>query len=240
MTHPHNSDFVISKIDANMRRVNAISDSPSGSGEADDSKFSQLINNPSAQIQAQHVVKPQQEVQKVQAPSPMEAAEQVDRQQRDREGHSVKSLEDLTTESKETLQKMIDAKKTLEANPNVQFSKEDVLKGTRSLTHIDESLRIALSKVGGDKHITAAATQPINDLSTPVHKFLSFLSNSQYQFEHLNDQLDYINSTGSSLSLSNMLALQMKVGIITNQVDFFTGLLAKSLEATKTIMNIQV
>jgi hypothetical protein len=240
MPLPHQSDFVINKIDLNARRVNAISDTPSGTGETDDSKFSNLINNPSAQIQAQHVVKPQQEVQKVQAPSPMEAAEQVDRQQRDREGHSVKSLEDLTTESKETLQKMIDAKKTLEANPNVQFSKEDVLKGTRSLTHIDESLRIALSKVGGDKHITAAATQPINDLSTPVHKFLSFLSNSQYQFEHLNDQLDYINSTGSSLSLSNMLALQMKVGIITNQVDFFTGLLAKSLEATKTIMNIQV
>ena len=78
------------------------------------------------------------------------------------------------------------------------------------------------------------------DLSSPAHKFLSYLTNSQYQLEHLNDQIDYINSTGKDITLGNMLALQMKMGIVTNQVEFFTGLLSKALESTKTIMNIQV
>lgn len=227
----------IEKIDNSSKRVNAISDTHAETGEADhtNSRFSSIVNNPSTQIQAQHVVTPQ-EVQKVSAPSPMEMAEQVDRKQRGQ--GSTKSLEDLTVDGRKTLEKLVDSRKTLESNPTLNFSKEDVKKGTRSLVHIDESLRIALSKVGSDKQI-AKAVAP-TDASTPVHKFLSYLTNSQHQFEHLNDQISYLSSSGTNISLANMMALQMKMGIITNQIDFFAGLLSKTLEATKTIMNIQV
>lgn len=225
----------ISKIDGlSTKRVNAIAGDPAETSEHTD-KFSSLINHPSTQIQAQEVVS-SKEVQKVSAPSPMEMAQQVDKRHRDQP--PVKSLEELTSEGKETLKKLIEAKRTLETNPNIQFTKPQQLEGTRNLIHVDESLRIALSKVGADKYVTKPVAP--TDLSSPVHKFLSYLSNSQYQFEHLNDQIDFLSSSGTNISLANMMALQMKMGIITNQIDFFTGLLSKALEATKTIMNIQV
>lgn len=227
----------VSSIDGGARRVNAIADTPPG--EHDDQKFSNILSNPSTQIQSQHVVVSPNEVQKISAPSPMEMAEQVDKDSK-RNQTSVKSLEELTQESNKNLQKVIESKRTLEANPNLSFTKEDVRKGTRSLTHVDESLKIALSKVGSDKHVTTAATSQVTDLGKPVNKFLGYLTNTQYEFEHLNDKLDVLSSSGATLSMGNMLALQMKMSIISNQLDFFTGILSKSLEATKTIMNIQV
>lgn len=239
-------NITVGKIERlDSKRVNAISQNPSEEpDEMHSQKFSSIMNNPSAQIQAQHVVKQQQEVQKVSAPSPMEMAEQVDRDQRHNNQTAVKSLDELGEESRKNLQKVVDSKRTLEANPKIDFSKEDVRKATRSLTHVDESLKIALSKVGSDKYIAKAAspTSPVNpaEVSTPVHKFLGYLTNTQYQFEHLNEQIDFLSSSGGELTLGNMMALQMKMSIISNQLDFFTGILSKSLEATKTIMNIQV
>jgi hypothetical protein len=37
-----------------------------------------------------------------------------------------------------------------------------------------------------------------------------------------------------------MLRIQLKVGYITQEVEFFTAVLNKALESTKTIMNVQV
>lgn len=235
MPDPNNIVESIGKIDAtSSKRVNAISGDPAETGET--SQFSNLVNNPSAQIQAQHVVKQEEIVQRVSAPSPMEMIQQVDERQRQHE--PTKTMEVLSTESRETLQKIVDARHTIESNPKIQFTKQQQIEGTRSLVHIDESLQIALAKVGGDKHITKPVLP--TDLSSPAHKFLSYLTNSQYQLQHLGDQIDFINSTGKELTLGHMLALQMKMGIVTNQVEFFTGLLSKALESTKTIMNIQV
>jgi hypothetical protein len=42
------------------------------------------------------------------------------------------------------------------------------------------------------------------------------------------------------ISPASMLAIQIKVGFISQELDFFTGILNKALESTKTIMNVQV
>jgi len=230
---------IIEKVErvggTSSQRINALSGDPSQTEESSQ-HFSQLVNNPSTQqIQAQHVVR-HDEVKKIEAPSPMDVAQQVDRDQRNLS--PKQSLDDLTADNDANLKKIVDMKETLVKNPNLQFTPLQEASGTRSLVHMDESLRIALSKVGSD---TPVAKVPIQtDMSTPAHKFIGYLTSSQYQLEHLNEQISFLSSSGTTLSLTNMMALQMKMGIVTNQVEFFAGLLSKSLEATKTIMNIQV
>jgi hypothetical protein len=45
---------------------------------------------------------------------------------------------------------------------------------------------------------------------------------------------------GKEISPANMLRIQMKVGYIQQEVEFFTAVLNQALQATKTVFNVQV
>ena len=51
--------------------------------------------------------------------------------------------------------------------------------------------------------------------------------------------VEQFNLTGQ-ITPANMLAIQMKMGYVQQQIELFTSLLNKALESTKTIMNVQV
>lgn len=104
------------------------------------------------------------------------------------------------------------------------------------LTHIDDSLKIALNKAGVEYTPPPAAS---GGNTNAIHKFLGFLTNSQHQLENLNVAIDQFNVTGQ-ITPANMLAIQMKMGYVQQQIELFTSLLNKALESTKTIMNVQV
>lgn len=105
------------------------------------------------------------------------------------------------------------------------------------LTHIDDNLKIALSKAGIEYISPAQAAQ---GTTNPISRFVNLLSNSQYQLEHLQQTIDQLNLTQGQLTPANMLALQIKVGYVQQQIELFVSLLNKALESTKTIMNVQV
>ncbi len=105
------------------------------------------------------------------------------------------------------------------------------------LTHIDDNLRIALSKAGVEY------TPPVQDSAgphNPIEKFLGYLTHSQYQLTHLDQTIQQLSFEGKDLSPANMLALQLKMSYISQQVELFTALMNKALESTKTIMNVQI
>jgi len=104
------------------------------------------------------------------------------------------------------------------------------------LTHIDDNLKIALNKAGVE-YTPPPVTNAGN--ANPVQKFLGFLTNSQHQLENLNGAIDKANLSGE-ITPANMLAIQMKMGYVQQQIELFTSLLNKALESTKTIMNVQV
>jgi len=105
------------------------------------------------------------------------------------------------------------------------------------LTHIDDSLKIALSKAGVEYVPPAQAAA---GTANPIERFLGYLTQSQYQLEHLSQTIEQLNVTKAQLTPANMLALQIKVGYVQQQIELFTSLLNKALESTKTIMNVQV
>lgn len=107
------------------------------------------------------------------------------------------------------------------------------------LSHIDDNLKIALNKAGIENTPSQQQTATVQTSQNPIHKFIDILTSSQNQLESLNTSIDSMVSKGR-LSPAGMLAIQIKMTYVQQQIELFTNLLNKALESTKTIMNVQV
>ncbi len=105
------------------------------------------------------------------------------------------------------------------------------------LAHIDENLKIALNKVGLEYTPRAPTSARTN--SNVIDKFVGYLSNSQHQLDNLNSVFDQFQAS-NSFTPANMLAVQIKMNYVQQQIELITNMLNKILESTKTIMNMQV
>jgi hypothetical protein len=106
----------------------------------------------------------------------------------------------------------------------------------RKLTHIDENLKIALDRAG----IEAKDVKPTNldGMTNPIERFLGMLTEGQSHLDGLTNQIASLNS--DEIRPADLLAVQVKVNYVQQELEFFTNLLNKSLESTKTLMNVQV
>lgn len=145
------------------------------------------------------------------------------------------SPENIKSQAKNVIAQIENVKTQLsQAQTEIKPSYQTLLRNR--LTHIDDNLKIALNKAG----VEYTSPQVANTGNTnAIHKFLGFLTNSQHQLENLNVAIDQFNVTGQ-ITPANMLAIQMKMGYVQQQIELFTSLLNKALESTKTIMNVQV
>lgn len=111
------------------------------------------------------------------------------------------------------------------------------------LEHVDTNIRIALSKAGVETKelahpgITTAAGAPSEN---PISRFLGMLTDGQYKLQTLSTEVENWHLNKKEISPATMLAVQIKVNYITQELEFFSSLLNKALESTKTIMNVQV
>lgn len=144
---------------------------------------------------------------------------------------------DLKKQSADLIAKIETFKTELSAaNANVRPAYQTLLRNR--LEHIDDSLKIALSKAGVE--YTPPEVGATKGAVKPIERFIGLLSNSQYQLENLSTTIDQLQLTDAKLSPASMLAIQIKVGYVQQQIELFTNLLNKSLESIKTIMNVQV
>lgn len=119
------------------------------------------------------------------------------------------------------------------------FIKKDFRPVMRNkLTHMEDSLdslRAALSNAGVE--YTAPETKSSHN---PIERFLGNLEHAQIQIDNLGGFLAAMDAKNQELSPANMLAIQIKVNHVQQELEFFTSMLNKALESTKTIMNVQV
>jgi hypothetical protein len=148
----------------------------------------------------------------------------------------------LVSQTQEALIQIDKIKKTLEGpNVSVKRSAQQLLQN--KLQHIDESLKIALSKAGVEYQLPAigeVSEQKTPTRVNPIDRFLGFLTDGQSQLERLGGELENMSAHSKELSPVNMLAIQVKVNMIQQELELFSSLLGKGLESVKTIMNIQV
>jgi hypothetical protein len=145
--------------------------------------------------------------------------------------------EDLKNQTNGVIAQIEKSKAQLSQVKEIDPSYNKIL--TNHLSHVDESLKIALSKTGTE-HQAVAATNTQPGLTNPIEKFLGYLTQGQYQLTHLNESIATLHSNKAELTPIAMLALQLKVGQVQQQIELFTSCLNKALESTKTIMNVQV
>ncbi|MEM1282598.1 MAG: hypothetical protein AAGG81_03510 [Chlamydiota bacterium] len=123
------------------------------------------------------------------------------------------------------------------SDPNLEI-KSDYKRILRNkLEHIDEHLKVALDKAGV-QYIPPELIDGTN--KTPVERFLNMLTSGQDQLKTLGGDLATIGANKESISPASLLMVQVKVNSIQQELEFFTSLLNKALESTKTIMNVQV
>lgn len=151
---------------------------------------------------------------------------------------SLATTDALISQTKQAIAQIDEVKKVLE-QPNVKIktSAQQLLRN--KLSHIDESLQIALSKAGVE-YVTPIEENLHPNRVNPVERFIGFLTDGQTQLQRLGDELNVMGKLGKDMSPVNMLAIQVKVAQIQQELELFSSLLNKALESIKTVMNIQV
>jgi hypothetical protein len=142
---------------------------------------------------------------------------------------------DIVAQAQDIMSRMSSIKDQL-AVPNqaIKPAYTNLLKN--KLTHINENLRIALSAAGVETLPPAGAAATNN----PIDRFLGFLTDGQAQLSTLAKEVETMHLNKNSINAGAMLAVQIKVGFIQQELEFFSSVLNKALESTKTIMNVQV
>jgi hypothetical protein len=148
------------------------------------------------------------------------------------------NFSDLRKEAQKTVRQLSDVRSHVERSSSVgeiKSSQRNLL--NKHLTHIDDGVKIALSKAGIE-HIPPPSL-PTKDAANPLKRFAEFLTHSQHQLQNLDETVAQMNSR-NSITPVDMIAIQVKMGYIQQQIELFTNLLNKALESTRTIMNVQV
>lgn len=148
---------------------------------------------------------------------------------------SESTADDLIGQAKDAVSQ-IDKLKNQLAQPELQIrgSVQHLLK--TKLSDINDNLKLAFAKAGLDY------VEPDQKRAgpNPVRRFLDLLSHGQSQLESLSSHVQGLSARKDEISPADLLALQLKVSHVQQELEFFTALLNKSLESTKTLMNVQV
>lgn len=142
----------------------------------------------------------------------------------------------LANQSKDVIAQLEEIKTRL-SSPDTEI-KGDYQRILRNkLEHINDNLKLALEKAGLE-YVPPEAIQGAGN--TPMERFLNLLTGSQEQLGSLGGQLQALADNKGTLSPASLLVVQIKVNYIQQEIEFFTSVLNKALEGTKTIMNVQV
>jgi hypothetical protein len=147
---------------------------------------------------------------------------------------------ELSKQAKDLSEKIQTLKDKLASAPDLKLkgSIQNLLQN--KLSHIDESLKIALSKAGVDSKAQPSVDAAEGGRKNPVEHFMNYLTHAQGELQSLGNEVASAGAEGKQFSPVAMLAIQMKVGVVQQEIELFTNLLNKALESTKTIMNVQV
>jgi len=107
---------------------------------------------------------------------------------------------------------------------------------TDKFLHVEKSLGTTLGKVGVE--VAPQEIAPPN--KNPLVKYLNYLTNSDNQLNTLIGEIQSMDPVRKRMQPEQLLAIQVKINFVQQQIEFFTNVLNKAVEGTKTIMNVQV
>ena len=129
----------------------------------------------------------------------------------------------------------------MEQNPTVVqnigvYAQNEVAQATGHMEHIDRGLRDISAMTSS---VEVGSSIPSGEKS-PAVRFLSFLTESDKKLGNFVDEINSLKLGEKRLSPETLFAIQIKLGFVQTELEFFTATLNKALESTKTLMNIQI
>ncbi len=117
----------------------------------------------------------------------------------------------------------------------IKLPESDILTLNGHIDHADQSLRSALSTVKG---VEIGSLVPQD--KPPMVKFLQFLTDGDHRVSTMMDDITKLTQNGRQMSPQILLAVQLKIGFVQQELEFFTNVMNKSIESIKTTMNVQI
>jgi len=146
----------------------------------------------------------------------------------------IDQAESIQTKLNSSIEKLEEASK---ANPQLKLPPVQSARLSGHLIHIDTSITSALGVSG----VEAKKAMPIEPASAhPLGRFLSYLTDSDRKMTTLVSEIQSLNSNDQRMTPAKLLAVQIKLSFVQQELEFFSNVLNKALESTKTIMNVQV
>jgi len=122
-------------------------------------------------------------------------------------------------------------------NENISLPTTEVKKMNTFIEHIDQGLRDVTKLTKG---VEIGAMKAIDTTKPPLVRFLSYLTESDKKLNTFLDEIGGLKIGEQKLSPDVLMAVQIKLGFISQELEFFTATLNKALESTKTVMNVQI
>lgn len=144
------------------------------------------------------------------------------------------SQQDFLAQAGDVL-KQIDELKSRLDKPGLHLQQDSQNALKNKLEHVDNNLKVALDQAGVEYK-----SPEVNKIENPIERFLGFLTDGQNKLSTLANDVNTMHLRRDQISPATMLQMQVKVGLIQQELEFFTSVLNKALESTKTIMNVQV
>jgi len=144
--------------------------------------------------------------------------------------------EDLRSKIQPAIEQIDNAVKT---NPDARIGPVAEAQLSQRLVHIDSSLRSVTTKLGVIE-VGAKPGQEIVSSENPLVKFDSYLTTSDHKLQTILGEVRALDITNNRLTPEKLLAVQIKLGFVQQELEFFSNVLNKSLEAIKTTMNVQI
>jgi len=126
---------------------------------------------------------------------------------------------------------------TVENQPAVlsNLNPNDVNTLSGHIEHVDRELQDVSQLTTG---VEVGSSIPKE--KSPGVRFLNFLTESDKKLGTIVDEISNLQKSPNRLTPSTLLAVQVKLGFIQTEMEFFTATLNKALESTKTLMNVQI
>lgn len=146
---------------------------------------------------------------------------------------TVNSVKEKATELRHSFERPRATLMSLEELPPMSPKTQAEL--NQHIEHADTALKDAASMTKGVE--TGSLVQQDKP---PLMKFLNFLTDGDRRVTTMIDDISKLNLNAQKMSPQLLIAIQIKLGFVQQELEFFTNVLNKSLESTKTIMNVQI
>lgn len=103
------------------------------------------------------------------------------------------------------------------------------------IEHMDRALRDVTKLSSG-----VEAGTLVDQEKPPLVRFLKYLTESDKRLSTTVEEISALGATPKRLTPEKLLAVQVKLGFIQQELEFFTSTLSKGIESIKTIMNVQI